>query len=100
MKLGGACRTELVSSVEDWTDQFLDYLEQYVWPRDQADQHTLGSNSTYFADKLTQFLFSFKGRNQRIYISDRTHSIPLRLPNMCLTQPLPALSVEYTTPTT
>ena len=40
---------------------------------------------------------------QRIYISDRTHSIPLRLPNMCLTQPLPALSVvyiEYTTPTT
>ena len=42
---------------------------------------------------------------QRIYryISDRTHSIPLRLLNMCLTQPLPALSVvciEYTTPTT
>ena len=35
------------------------------------------------------------GVPQRIYISDRTHSIPLRLPNMCLTQPLPALSVEY-----
>ena len=30
--------------------------------------------------------------NQRIYISDRTHSTPQRLPNMCLTQPLPALS--------
>ena len=29
--------------------------------------------------------------DRRIYISDRTHSIPLRLPNMCLTQPLPAL---------
>ena len=29
---------------------------------------------------------------QRIYISDRTHGTPLRLPNMCLTQPLPALS--------
>ena len=32
------------------------------------------------------------GVPQRIHISDRTHSIPLRLPNMCLTQPLPALS--------
>ena len=30
--------------------------------------------------------------HQRIYISDRTHSTPLRLPKMCLTQPLPALS--------
>ena len=29
---------------------------------------------------------------QRIYISDRTHSTPQRLPDMCLTQPLPALS--------
>ena len=40
--------------------------------------------------------------SQRIYISDtsRTHSIPLRLPNMCLTQPLPALYIEYTTLTT
>ena len=26
--------------------------------------------------------------DQRIYISDRTHSTPLRLPKMCLTQPL------------
>ena len=26
---------------------------------------------------------------QIIYISDRTHSTPQRLPNMCLTQPLP-----------
>ena len=29
---------------------------------------------------------------QRIYISDRTHRTPQRLPNMCLTQPLPAPS--------
>ena len=27
-----------------------------------------------------------------MYISDRTNSTPQRLPNMCLTQPLPALS--------
>ena len=33
--------------------------------------------------------------SQRIYISDRTHSIPLHLPNMCITQPLPAMSVVY-----
>ena len=33
--------------------------------------------------------------HQRMYISDRTHSNPLRLLNMCLTQPLPALSVVY-----
>ena len=33
-----------------------------------------------------------KGVHQRIYISDRTHSTPQRLPNMCLTQPLPAPS--------
>ena len=30
-----------------------------------------------------------------MYISDITRSIPLRLPNMCLTQPFPALSVVY-----
>ena len=30
--------------------------------------------------------------DQRIYISDRTHSTPARFPNMCLIQPLPALS--------
>ena len=51
----------------------------------------------------TEKLWKMNTGNQRIYISDRTHSIPLRLPNMCLTQPLPALSVvyiEYTTPTT
>ena len=28
---------------------------------------------------------STDGTGQRIYISDRTHSIPQRLPNMCLT---------------
>jgi hypothetical protein len=51
-------RSELVSSVEDWTDEFLSYLEHYVWSKEQAGQLT---NRTYFADKLTQFLFSFKG---------------------------------------
>ena len=41
-----------------------------------------------------------------MYISDKTHIMPQRLPNMCLTQPLPALSdsqvvgVVYSTFTT
>ena len=35
--------------------------------------------------------------NQRIYISDRRYNTPLRLPNIRLSQPLPALSAIYCT---
>ena len=34
--------------------------------------------------------------NQRIYICDRRDSTPFRLPNIWLSQPLPALSAVYT----
>jgi hypothetical protein len=66
-------RSELVSSVDDWTEEFLTYLSEYVWPKEPADQHTsqlhkLLNNRTYFADKLTQFLFSFKGTACLLYV--------------------------------
>jgi hypothetical protein len=63
-------RTDLVQSVEDWTDQFLDYLARHVWPKERKaggtvhlQQLRLLSNSSYFDEKLTQFLFSLQGRN-------------------------------------
>jgi hypothetical protein len=57
-------RTELVRSLEDWTDEFLSYLSLYVWSPNQPPAHHLHKlvhNNTYFDEKLTQFLFSFKG---------------------------------------
>ena len=70
---------------------------------EHARAHSNGKNFNNALQTGPAYSSSINGLNQRIYISDKTHSIPLRLPNMCLTQPLPALSVvyiEYTTPTT
>ena len=40
-------------------------------------------------------LYSRVSAKEYTYISDRRDSTPLRLPNICLTQPLPALSAVY-----
>ena len=62
---------------------------------EHARAHSNGKNFNNALQSGPAYSSSINGLNQRIYISDKTHSIPLRLPNMCLTltQPLPGLSV-------
>ena len=49
--------------------------------------HAVGNSFCLCMKCKDTFLYSV---HQRICISDRKHSTPLRLPTMCLTKPLPA----------